>query len=392
MSYIVAVWEQPRTLPLPGDMQSATSLMDLLYKVNPGPNPAFARFVATLTARFPDLGDCADGESVWTDGPLDGDGDEAILNLGLRGDRCAEVLPFLVETARAFGLSVYDMQACEVFFADGSGMGKHGRRTTEFETVLLDAMTPLLAAHGYLRGPHGVQFIREHADGWQGVSVTVNACWPPRFEFHLRPEFTYRPLNVLRTTIVYGEPQTYKESYSRGAEHAWQRRWLGRVAWPWISEDAMFSVRSISELRMTLPFVLRQVEAVLLPLLERCMTPAGLDTVLNTPDLRDSPFFLEDYFNGYERGFRNVLIGHLVDNPRLRAMCDEIDRALAREWDSSSLFQDTRLCIAHVRKQRGWEALVLDRSKREPPSGTGAVAIDGQTGAIHVARMRQGAK
>lgn len=389
MSYIVAVWEQPGTLPLPGDLESATALIEMLYRVGPGPNPAFARFVAALTARFPDLADCDEDDAVWTDGPLRGDGDEAVLNLGLRSDGCAQVLPFLVETARSFGLNVYDMQAGEVFFADGSSVDKYSRRSTEFEAALLDALTPLMAAHGYLRGPHQVQFIREYADGWQGVSVSVNACWPPRFEFQLRPEFTYRPLNALRTTIVYGEPQHYEETYKRGAEHAYQRRWMGRLASPWVNEACMFSVSSMSELRMALPFVLRQVDTVLLPLLEQCTTPAGLDSVLNLPDLRDSPFFLDDYFNGYERGFRNVLIGHLVDNPRLRAMCHEIDRALAGQWDSSSIFQDTRLCIAHVRKQRGWEAPELDRSMREPPSGAGPVAIDERSGAIHVARVRQ---
>jgi len=355
VSYIVAIWEQPRTLPLPGDPASASALMEMLYRVHPGPNALLMEYVARITARFPNLGECDDAECVWSDGPLSGDGDEAVLNLGLQGDKCHRAMPFLVETARALGLSVFDAQEGKAFFPDGSSVGESGPRVTDFETTVLDALTPLLAAHGYARGPHKVQFIRKHADGWLGVTLRVDACWPPRFEFYLRPEVTYLPLHVQRTTIVYGTPQAYGENYSRGAEHAYPQRWTGEAAWPWINKNRLFTVRSMSELRLTLPFLLRQVETTLLPLLEQCTHPAGLDAVFNPPNLRDSPFFLQDDFNGYERGSRNVLLGHMVDNPRLRAICDEVERGMAGLPEWSSTFHDTRQCIKYVRAQRGWD-------------------------------------
>jgi hypothetical protein len=109
MSYTVAICVPP----VPNDDRTAWRQLDgRIERTGPVPE-AFQEFLARLTARYPcicDLPEDQIDDGVWSDGPLRNNlGHEASV-LGMVYSRVEEVLPFLIETANALGLVVFDWQ------------------------------------------------------------------------------------------------------------------------------------------------------------------------------------------------------------------------------------------------------------------------------------------
>ena len=109
MSYNVVI-----TLPpTPADDRTAWAGLDTLIEAE-GPVPDIFRvLVARLTDRYPCLTTLPDDridDGVWSDGPLVNDARHKVTELGLVYSRVADVLPFVVETANALGLTVFDGQ------------------------------------------------------------------------------------------------------------------------------------------------------------------------------------------------------------------------------------------------------------------------------------------
>src|SRR5437016_598108 len=97
-----------------------------------GPRPAvFQVLHDRLTARYPCMCAVPDDQiddTVWSDGPLINNFLHRAAVLGMSYARVEEVLPFLVETANALGLVVFDWVTGRVYraepsaAADGGGM------------------------------------------------------------------------------------------------------------------------------------------------------------------------------------------------------------------------------------------------------------------------------
>lgn len=124
MSYVVSVWEQPAGTPPPASIEEAVQLVDRLCDGQPGQNPKFILLAQRLTRRYPcittlDEDEIPQEQWAWSDGPLDGKTDDAVLNLGLTSDMADEVQPFVAVTANALGLNVLDPQGGDVYLADG---------------------------------------------------------------------------------------------------------------------------------------------------------------------------------------------------------------------------------------------------------------------------------
>ncbi len=107
MSYNVAIVVPP----VPASDAEAWAVVGGLIEQQ-GPRPAvFQELHDRLTARYPCM--CAVPEdeiddNVWSDGPLINDFGHRAAVLGISYSRVDEVLPFLVETANALGLVVFD--------------------------------------------------------------------------------------------------------------------------------------------------------------------------------------------------------------------------------------------------------------------------------------------
>jgi hypothetical protein len=116
MSFNVAVWEgaRPKT-----DALARVEFQRLYATYADGagstksPSAAVRRFVATITAAYPDAAslapDRADG-SVWSDGRLLGNAAGPFVYFGILWTFVEEVVPFVMECAREQGLVCFDAQ------------------------------------------------------------------------------------------------------------------------------------------------------------------------------------------------------------------------------------------------------------------------------------------
>ncbi|MEO8248885.1 MAG: hypothetical protein ABI589_05900 [Burkholderiales bacterium] len=169
MSYVLHVWEAP----VPATLEEADKLHETLSRQGGGQNPKFIEFAKRLTQRFPDVDEEGDEEGegegdpmVWTDSPATGHTDAAVYGIGVQTEYLVDtVVPFVVATARALGLVLFDMQAAEAHLPDGRVLTLPGRDPARVEpaparqsevldrkdlvTIIQGVLTPLLAAHGF---------------------------------------------------------------------------------------------------------------------------------------------------------------------------------------------------------------------------------------------------
>jgi hypothetical protein len=107
MSYNVAICIEP----ISSSDKEAWQQLDALIDAE-GETPAvFKKLHDRLTAKYPCICTLSDDEvddGVWSDGPLWNNFGHRAAVLGMIYPRVEEVLPFLVETANALGLVVFD--------------------------------------------------------------------------------------------------------------------------------------------------------------------------------------------------------------------------------------------------------------------------------------------
>jgi hypothetical protein len=93
------------------DALACNALDGSIHEKGPPP-PVFRELYFSLTARYPCIctlpDDRVDQEGVWSDGPLWNDFGLRVAVLGITWSRVEEVMPFVVETANALGLTVFD--------------------------------------------------------------------------------------------------------------------------------------------------------------------------------------------------------------------------------------------------------------------------------------------
>jgi hypothetical protein len=107
MSYNVAICTQPISVDDDSAWQALDGLID-----SKGPVPdVFKELYDRLTARYPCIytlsGDEIDN-GVWSDGPLWYDFGHRAAVLGMVYSSVSEALPFVVQSANALGLTVFD--------------------------------------------------------------------------------------------------------------------------------------------------------------------------------------------------------------------------------------------------------------------------------------------
>ncbi|MFO0952454.1 MAG: hypothetical protein U0835_15160 [Isosphaeraceae bacterium] len=128
MSYGLVILQPP----VPEDDASAWRFVhDLLERSPEGEVPSvFHTLIDRLTERYPcicDLPDDLVDDGVWSDGPLRDNAGHAFTHLGVSWPRVDEVRPFVVETANALGLVVFDEQLARID-RPGRGLQRTGSK------------------------------------------------------------------------------------------------------------------------------------------------------------------------------------------------------------------------------------------------------------------------
>lgn len=118
MSYDIAIL----TTDIESSDAAAWSELDALIKQQGEPLAVFRQLHDALVARYPDIGTLSDDmadDGVWSSGPLwSGFGLVAAV-LSIRNSRADEVVPFVVERARALDLSVFDWTTRHLHRSEG---------------------------------------------------------------------------------------------------------------------------------------------------------------------------------------------------------------------------------------------------------------------------------
>lgn len=116
MSYIVHILPPP----VPEDDAAAWEFMLEIAERRPeGEVPqVFHELMDRLTRRYPCICDLPDDDlddGVWSDGPLRNNATHAITILGISFPHVEKVQPFVVSTANALGLIVFDDQVGKIY-------------------------------------------------------------------------------------------------------------------------------------------------------------------------------------------------------------------------------------------------------------------------------------
>lgn len=265
-----------------------------LQREGAAPSPRFALLAARLTARHPDIDASDDDDAdpgVWTDGPLAANGRGAVFGIGIQAHAAAHVVPFVVATARALGLVVLDEESGLVFLPDGRVLGQRqaaaaappppppDRALTRAEVLraLHRALGPQLAAAGF--GP-------AEGDSEADYQRAMPAAWV-RVKFDCESRVPEHQVWVSLRLIIPGTqpPALVQLLAPRGHIVSVQDDDLAAAAgivWPRTSPTygSPAIVETPAELQALCAHWQRRLEAVWLPLLERCRDVRGLEQVL----------------------------------------------------------------------------------------------------------------
>jgi hypothetical protein len=98
---------------LPTDKTFVDRIKALHERRAPPASSQLIAFVEALLDRYPDLTETED--TVWADGPLDGNIIDRFINMSLIWSRYEEAMPFVVATAHKHGLHCHDPQTGEFY-------------------------------------------------------------------------------------------------------------------------------------------------------------------------------------------------------------------------------------------------------------------------------------
>lgn len=372
MTYVVQIWEPAQQQAVPGKIQDVVQMVEAIQNTCPGQNPKFLELAKRLTRRFPCI--CSEkgaalpeDEWAWTDGPLDGETDEAVYGLGLNLSMLEKVRPFVLQQAQALGLCVLDQQAGEAYWSDGKFLSipqppQVARSEKNYDDIpkmqevrqlVADRIEPLLNAYGFKRKKGGLKYKRTFPLGWQTIDITKEADkWPSYATFDVQASSRIHVISDLKMAI--NKPELLPEGFSgipifskkERDQYAYEtistvlRRWMDDKH-PFLnSHSKLYEVRSYSEIDTVIAHLIQKLETRLLPVMEKSKDIAGFNAMVNTEPLSDSVWNLMVGANP------NIIAAYLAGDPRLEKLCEYFAKTqLCYEGTQPS----TLRCIEYVR-------------------------------------------
>ena len=361
MSYALHIWEKPADRPWPATVEEADRLLSALRGVKQGQNPKFIALAQRLTGRYPCIMSpqaeaLPESELAWSDGPLNGRTDKAVFGIGVRTEMLDEVRPFVVEQANAMGLNVLDQQAGEVFLSVGKVLSAGSapapapaQKNYEdvptrkaLEQAVFDGLVPIMQKHGFKPRKTDRTFKQVFPGGRHVAHLATQDGWPLDCEFRLDVVSRFDAITDLIAAILHPglSPDQLKEWPTTVLG---QNKWLDNASELVQGVNRPYRITSYSQIDTAMHHLSSNIEARLIPILEKSKTIEGLDALLNTTPIDSSVFFTV-----YQQADRHIIAAHLVANPRLDAICDEFLSRVKAEKDRAPIL----CCIEYVRKQR----------------------------------------
>lgn len=368
MSYVLQVWQQPASLPLPGDPLGAAALVDALQERALDAPSRFRELAARLTRRYPCQ--CSpEGQGLppqalaWSEGPLDGELDTAVYGIGLNSDMAEQVQPFVVRTALSLGLNVADDQQGRYYLRDRRILSVRGVSPVIRlkHSAVLGGLTSVLGAalreQGFVPEETGAyafseqEAVRQYRCEFPGGSHILRLTVEEHGDYLAWNVLVGSRCDRIGRAAAYFEhgSQASKDAVEREAMVLFQDAWLQDAA-PDVELDARRSyvVRTYEDIGATGNDMLAQMRRRLFSILAMFRSPRGINIVLNPEPVSDS-----FYFTAWHTCTHNVLAAYYARDLRLDSLCTEL---LARtrdlkcpDEDNARRLDKLRRCIAYVR-------------------------------------------
>lgn len=288
MSYVLQIWQTP----VPATVNEAGAICSQLQRRREAHRPEYAELASRLVARYPDIGDLdeEDGSDVWTDGPLSANARAPVFGVGVQTHALNEVVPFVIESARALGLLVYDTQSGRVHLADGRVLGVVHHATqpasvpshasacvtrADIRRSLRAALGPALASCG---------FEPDHGDH-DFVLHTEAARFNVQFAFDANGDGHKLHVTTLVTPVCREPSGLLERFYPEGTDFLVDHRRLAAAqGMDWAAMGATHGgvpyLESPEDLERSTAWWLHFYLQALLPLVDRCRTLQGLSDEL----------------------------------------------------------------------------------------------------------------
>ena len=343
MSYILHIWEYP----LPDRIAQADQIQTQLSAQQSTQNPKFIELARRLTQRFPCITtlDDEDPDAVWSDGPLDGKTERAVYSIGIQTGFVNVVVPFVVSTASALGLTVYDMQAGEAHLPTGAVLTLPGRTsivypeqasdeiisTHQIEVLVDECIKKVLVDAGFKFVKSKRHFTRK-IDGFT-QEIYSHAYTYPAFNFVLAAGIEIEVgldlyKNAHQGTYNFEFVEKFKK-YSVGCwfEHFPRIDSMLKLTWP---PESRFMVNTMTEVLKAATQACVYLSSVVVPVLNECTSIQAINSLMNTIPVT-SAALRGSGDNG--RYVQHLVIAHMVGDKNFDALVSRI-RGLANQYQS----------------------------------------------------------
>lgn len=354
MSYVLQLWSHPVEWRYPGTLDEVLAMLAVLDRRRVE-EPRFRELARRLTARHPCISapesdELDESELAWSDGPLDGRCDTAVYGIGLASGRLDEVLPFVRDTARELGLSVYDDQDGKAHLANGLILDVHrGEVARVFrmpalghdlpdKDQLLDrveaTLGPRLTALGFAlrrRDPRGrtdygyaeAEWLQITPIGEVRLLIIALDKRPGAVCLKLYVEVVAEPVSRFRLEVLHGGtvPAEAKPLTTLGF---WTRRWMNDPAGMTGGTSGELVMNDLDELARGLKQLDTQIGERLTPLLPSFHSLSGLAAFLYPGRLQFAPSF-----QSLPTAVDALVAAHLGDAPWTAALITELEAQAA---------------------------------------------------------------
>lgn len=350
MSYVIQIWQHPQGLAYPSSLNDCAEFLASESLMRAMQNPLFIQLSQKLMSAYPDYLAALDSDMpdnwVWRE-PVTGQTTSAVLVININPSYRDKALSCLIPEAKTLGLSVFDPQIGQAWFANGLslpvGLSVPVATTSEeddeeriyadvpknkpLRDQVFELIKPFMQQHGYKAYKRDHRFVLQFEGGEVGIKlVSVSNSWPAYGEFFIMTHGRLHSLASFKEQMIPQWVPSYqvepKELTFCGNQQYWMPKGREFLS---INQDE-YQVTSYAQIPAVAEHLIQVLSNVLFPLFEQAKTIRGLDSLMN----QWSEFTQETFLplKPSMRWFDNLYIAYLVENPRLDFYIDLFNKMI----------------------------------------------------------------
>ncbi|MFZ6659150.1 hypothetical protein [Undibacterium sp. TJN19] len=315
MSYTIEIFANPLPQERQQALAEAAHIKEDYLQESGKIHPSLRKLHAQLVKQYPCLSsydeDDQDQEDCpWSDGPLINNFGSQMAMLGISNHQ-DEVLAFIILCSGKLGLTVIDPQEGVVYQPNDMQAIAYIQKQQQLaaqkrpwsgkvvrDTVLAH-VAPLMARHGFVLKKSQSGFVRRFEGGNHYIGFSI-LNYNPEFQFSYAVSVNLDAVSALDKKI-YGAESDCTTMHSN------RERMTGVKPRP--------KVENFEEFPPLLDELSEQLEKIVLPFLDQCRDPVGVDQKMNPP-------ILPGYDRSERMERRALMVAWLANNPNFLGLVD----------------------------------------------------------------------